>query len=157
MPSQPFTFVTIIGLALVGAGCVDNTPTEAASADAPTDDATDAMAAAPAGPVDLGYLGFQLGPMGDTAVSEVSASLQGIVVEEAVKRVVVVLKIENGATVDFTVEGIDGCEVSMEGPAHVSGLEQSLECNPAPGTYDLTVRHTSGFVVGEATVTGYGQ
>lgn len=132
---------------LAFAGCVDLA--------APAQDSADtveplATAAAPSEPYELGRTGFSLGPMGNTPVSAVSAFVPLEVPENV--RLIVLLAIETGVTVNFALEGLEGCEHRLDGPHHVSGMERSFECAPPPGAYELRASHTSGHVVGTMSV-----
>lgn len=140
--------------ALPLAGCLDVAPSDGADGAAVDQASTaEAPAARPTGTVEIGSMGFVLGPMGNSPVTRTSVSLSGLEVLEGARKVILRLELEQGATVDFGATGLDGCEQWISVPnSHVGGYERATECTLQPGLYTLTLGHLTGHVEGTVTV-----
>lgn len=143
--------VVMLALAAVLAGCIeigDGPAVDAAGVDQSETSVTDA--ATPTGPVELGTMGFTLGPVG-SAITPTAASLD-IQVPEGIQNVVLQLSLANGVTVDFMASGLPGCEQVVELPSYVAGYERATDCLVEAGSYEVVVYHTTGYVQGTLTV-----
>lgn len=140
--------LALLALAVSAAGCLE-------SATPAADAASRLEAASPEdGPLQLGEMSFVLGPIGQSPASDVSAFME-VGVPEGFSKVVVVLSFSDGATVDFVLDGIPGCEHGLAGPNHVAGFERSFECAPPAGDYALRMSHASGHAQGHVLVTAW--
>ncbi len=142
--------IWLASLALLLPGCLDAADNVTPAAVAPG-----TLAETSTFPVELGAMGFKLGPVANTPVTQTSASLGDIIIPEGTHHVVVKLHVTEGASVNFRVLGIEGCEIERAGPTHLSGMEVSPECAPMPGTYTLTAAHDAGNLEGHLTITAY--
>ncbi len=148
MRNQLCVTLALLALATPLSGCLSGTDDVAPAAALTAGDTTAANT------LDLGKMGWALGPLGNLAgVTRTSVAL-GIIVPEEATRLTVTIALERGVTHGLELSGIVGCTTTFPTSQSVVDAILTVTCDAPPaGLADVTLRHTSGHMQGTLHVT----